>query len=97
MAKNKHILLSADGDVSLYLASDYVFIHFDELVEDFHEQRKTKRYDEKLFVKFLWSRFGEESIKFIKVVGKYAGSPNMIYSEGKDITAEFAEIRWHNF
>lgn len=91
------ILLSADREVSLYQVSKDIWNHFDELVVDFYEWKKTNRYDEKLFVKYLKSRFSEESINFIKVVGNYAGSPNMIWLDGKDITGQYENTKWHNF
>lgn len=95
--KDMNILLSADGDVSLYRVSKYIWNHFDELIEDFHTWNKKKRYDETLFVNYLKARFGEKSIAFIKIVGQYAGSPNMIFLDGNDITEQYVDTKWFNF
>lgn len=97
VTENKMILLSADREVSLYQVSKDIWNHFDELVVDFYKWKKTNRYDEKLFVKYLKSRFSEESINFIKIVGNYEGSPNTIWKDGKDITEQYANTKWHNF
>lgn len=96
MKENK-ILLSADEDVSLYLVSKDIWDNFDKLIDDFFKWKKTKSYDETLFVKFLRNRFGEESITFVKVVGEYSGEPNRIFLDGKDVTEQYRDIRWFNF
>lgn len=95
--KDKNILLSADGDVSRYRVSKHIWNHFDELIEDFHSWNKKNRYDETLFVEFLKARFGESSIVFVNIVGQYAGSPNMIFLDGKDITEQYADTKRLNF
>ncbi|MDI9469565.1 MAG: hypothetical protein QM296_05085 [Bacillota bacterium] len=93
----RKILLSADETVSLYKVSEDIWEQFDTLLDDFFKWKKTKYYDETLFVKFLKNRFGETSISFIRTVGEYAGEPNMIIQNGKNVTEQYKDIRWFNF
>ena len=95
--REKSILLSADSDVSLYSVSKDIWNDFDKLLDDFFNWKRKNIFDETLFVKYLRKRFGEESITFVRIVGEYAGSPNMILLDGKDITEQYSDIKWFNF
>lgn len=97
MPKKPFILLSADADVSLYQVTEEIEKNLDQLIEDFFKWKKTKHYDETLFVRFLKNQLGDSSITFIKVVGSYAGSPDMIMQSGKDVTEAYQHIKWFNF
>lgn len=80
------LLLSADGDIGLYEVDKMILDNFDKLLEEFFAWKKTNCYDETLFVEFLKKNIGENSIKFIKIVGQY---PN--------IENEYKDIKWFNF
>jgi hypothetical protein len=94
----ENLLLSADGDISLYKVEKEILNNLDELIEEFYKWKKTNCYDETLFVKFLKTKYGENSIEFIKVVGLYCGYINP--KTGKienDIKEEYKKTRWYNF
>ncbi len=61
MKENKTILLSADAEVALYQVSEEIWSNFDKLIKVFFKWKKTKQYDETLFVKFLRNLYGEGS------------------------------------
>jgi hypothetical protein len=93
-----NLLLSADGDISLYKVNNEILNNFDNLIEEFYKWKKTMCYDETLFVKFLKKKLGEDSIEFIKIVGHYSGKINR--KTGKienDIEEEYKETKWYNF
>lgn len=95
--KKEYILLSADGEVSLYQVTKDIESNLEKVIEDFFKWKTTKSYDETLFVKFLINRFGKDSVSFVEVVGGYLGSPNSILKDGKDVTEEYKNIKWFNF
>lgn len=97
MLKKEYILLSADGEVSLYQVTKDIESNLEKVIEDFFKWKTTKSYDETLFVKFLINRFGKDSVSFVEVVGGYLGSPNSILKDGKDVTEEYKNIKWFNF
>ncbi len=82
------LMLSADGDVMLYEVSKNIINDFDNILEQFFDEKKTNCYDEQLFVKFLQNKFGNESIKFIKNLGwfDYNNTPK-----------EYKDVKWFNF
>jgi hypothetical protein len=94
----ENLLLSADGDISLYKVDKEILNNLDNLIEEFYKWKKTKCYDETLFVKFLKNKFGENSIEFIKIVGLYCGKINQETGKIEDeIEEEYKETRWYNF
>lgn len=97
MKENKTILLSADAEVALYQVSEEIWSNFDKLIKVFFKWKKTKQYDETLFVKFLRNLYGEKSIAFITIVGNYSGSPDKIFQNGKDVTEQYKGVKWFNF
>lgn len=97
MLKKEYILLSADGEVSLYQVTKDIESNLEKVIEDFFKWKTTKSYDETLFVKFLINRFGKDSVSFVEVVGGYLGGPNSILKDGKDVTEEYKNIKWFNF
>lgn len=88
MNRDAKLMLSADGDVMLYEVEKSIINNFDNILEDFYNQNKTKNYDEQLFVEYLQKRFGSEAIKFIRNLGcfDYDNIPN-----------EYENIKWYNF
>jgi hypothetical protein len=92
------LLLSADGDISLYKVDKEIFNNLDELIERFYKWKKTNCYDETLFVKFLRNRFGENSVEFVKIVGLFGGKINQKTGRiENDIEEEYQATRWYNF
>ncbi|WP_270942280.1 hypothetical protein [Romboutsia lituseburensis] len=81
-----YLLLSADGDIGLYKVDKIILDKFDTILADFFKWKKTNRYDETLFVKFIKSIYGDESISLKKIVGCYP-----------DIEEEYKNIKWFNF
>jgi hypothetical protein len=93
-----NLLLSCDGDVSLYKVDKEILNNFDELIEEFYKWKKTKCYDETLFVKFLKNKFGANSIEFIRIVGLYGGKINQKTGNIEhDIEEEYKDTKWYNF
>jgi hypothetical protein len=92
------LLLSADGNISLYEVKKEIIDNLDNLLDEFYKTKKTNCYDETLFVKFLIDKKGEDSICFIKVVGMVGGTYN---PETQTVSEEFPEeyrnIKWYNF
>ncbi len=82
------LLLSADGDIALYEVEKKIFNDLDCLIEEFFKWKKTNSYDEKLFVKFMQQKFGNEAVKFIKKLGCFDNS---------SIPKEYESIKWINF
>lgn len=66
----ENLLLSTDGDISLYKVDNEVYKNLDDLVREFDNSKNTNCFDETLFVEFIKKKFGNESIEFIKVVGE---------------------------
>ena len=95
----KNILLSADGYISLYLIKEELFEIIDELVKEFDISNNTNCFDEKIFVKFLCEKYGEDSIKFVKIVGKCnAGDYNEELDKFDDlIEDEYKNVKLINF
>lgn len=81
-----YLLLSADGDIGLYKIDKTILEDFNTILKDFLKWKKTNCYDETLFVKFIKSRYGDESIVFKKIVGCYP-----------DVEEEYKDIKWFNF
>lgn len=79
-----NLALSADGEIKLYEVSKNILDDFDDLLEQFYDWKNTSCYDEQLFVKFLQTKFGAKSVKFIKNLGY-------------DIPKEYEHILWYNF
>lgn len=95
----KNILLSADGDISLYLIKEELFEIIEELVKEFDISNNTNCFDEKKFVKFLCEKYGNECIKFVKIVGKCnAGDYNEEIDKFDDlIEDEYKNVKLINF
>jgi hypothetical protein len=94
----ENLLLSADGDISLYQVDKEILDNFDDLIEEFYKWKETNCYDETLFVKFLRNKFGEKTVEFVKIVGMACGKVNP--RTGKiedDIEEEYRETRYYNF
>ena len=81
-----YLLLSADGDIGLYKVDKIILDKFNIILTDFFKWKKTNCYDETFFVKFIKNRYGNESIIFNKIVGRY---PNL--------EEEYKNIKWFNF
>lgn len=81
-----YLLLSADGDIGLYKVDKIILDKFDTILADFFKWKKTNRYDETLFVKFIKNIYGDESISLKKIVGCYP-----------HIEEEYKNIKWFNF
>lgn len=81
-----YLLLSADSYVGLYKVDKVILDNFDTILDDFFKWKKKNRYDETLFVKFIKSVYGDDSIIFKKVVGCYP-----------EIENEYKNIKWFNF
>lgn len=61
------MLLSADGDVSLYEVDSEILEHFNSYVRRFEKWRHKKGircYDETLFVEYLKKQLGEDAVIF---------------------------------
>ncbi len=82
------LMLSADGDIMLYEVSKNIISDFDSILEEFYNSKKTKNYDEQLFIGFLQKKFGKGSIRFIKNLGRF---------NSDNIPNEYKNIKWHNF
>lgn len=96
--KKEKLLLSADGDISLYEVDREILRNLDDLLGQFYKWKKTNRYDETLFVKFLKLKYGDDSVKFIKIVGVCCGKIDQ--RTGKiedDIEEEYKDVTYYNF
>lgn len=82
------IMLSADGDVGLYKVDKQIYDHFDDLLEQFYQWKKTSCYDEQLFVKFLRQRYGDKAIRLIENLG---------WSPYDSASKDYENIKWYNF
>lgn len=92
------LLLSADGDISLYEISSDLLEKIDNCVKQFDKWRKTKSYDETLFVQYLKQKYGEKSILFCKTVGVYCGKINQVTGQIEhDLPEEYRDTKWINF
>lgn len=98
MMKNNYILLSADGDISLYKIDKNILHNLDEHLERFYKWKKTSCYDETLFVEYIKKHFGENAIVYCKKAGCVDGRVNQYTGEIEDdIEEEYKDIRWYNF
>ena len=79
-----NLALSADGEIKLYHVNQKILDNFDVLLNEFYNWKETSYYDEQLFVRFLQSKFGAKSIRFVKNLGW-------------NIPKEYEGIRWYNF
>lgn len=96
--KQDYLLLSADGDISLYKVDKRILQNFDELLDLFFKWKNTKCYDESLFVTYLKKHLGEESISYCKTVGCVGGRINESTGCIEDeIDEEYKDIKWFNF
>ena len=85
----KDLLLSADRDISLYNVTNEIFNNLDSLLKEFYNTKNKKYYDEKLFVKFIKNKYGKNSIKFVKVIGKCnAGEFDVTLDRFSDLVQE---------
>ena len=85
----ENLLLSTDGDISLYKVDNEVYKNLDDLVREFDNSKNTNCFDETLFVEFIKNKFGNESIEFIKVVGECnAGNFNEELDRFEDLIEE---------
>lgn len=94
------LLLSADGDISLYHVKKEIIDKFDVILDDFYKWKKTNCYDETLFVKYVKNKYGEESIKFVKIVGCYGGKlvNNVVVNPNEhDIEEKYKNTKHYNF
>lgn len=82
------LMLSADGDVMLHRVNKEIINNFDELLNQFYKWKKTKCYNEQLFVKFLQDKFGNEAIEFIENLG---------WLDNNNLPTEYKNIKWYNF
>jgi len=82
------LMLSADGDIMIYEVRKNIINDFDSILEEFYNWKKAKNYNEQLFVEFLQKKFGKESIRFIKNLGRL---------DHNNIPNEYRSIKWHNF
>lgn len=98
MMKNNYILLSADGDISLYKIDNNIFLNLDEHLEGFYKWKKTSCYDETLFVEYIKKCFGENAMVYCKKVGCVGGRINQYTGKIEDdIEEEYKDIQWYNF
>jgi hypothetical protein len=95
--QKENLLLSADGDISLYQADKEILDNFDDLIKEFCEWNTSNCFDETLFVQFLKNKFGEKSIEFVKIAGVYAEKFNKRGGIEYDIEKEYPGTRWYNF
>jgi hypothetical protein len=96
--EKEDLLLSHDGDISLYKVDKNILNDLDELLQEFYKWKKTNCYDETLFVKFLKNKFGEKSVEFVKIVGVVGGKINQRTGEIEDdIEEEYKETKYYNF
>jgi hypothetical protein len=94
----ENLLLSADGDVSLYKVDKEILDNFDKLLDEFYDWKQTSAYDETLFVEFLQTKYGKNSIEFVKVVGYPAGRINKQTGEIEDVfESDYKDTKWYNF
>jgi hypothetical protein len=97
----ENLFLIADGDISLYKVDKDIIDNLDGLLGEFYKWKKKKKiicYDETLFVKYLKSRLGENSIEYVRVVGCYAGNINQRTGLIEDkIEEKFKDTKWYNF
>lgn len=85
----ENLLLSADEDISLYEIKKELLDILDSLCNEFFECKKMDCYDENAFVKFIKNKYGDDSIKFIKVVGQCsAGDFNEELERFEDLIQE---------
>jgi hypothetical protein len=96
--EKEDLLLSHDGDISLYKVDKNILNDLDELLQEFYKWKRTNCYDETLFVKFLRNKFGEKSVEFVKIVGVVGGKINQRTGEIEDdIEEEYKETKYYNF
>ena len=95
----ENLLLSADENISLYEIKKELLENLDNLCNEFFECKKTNCYDEVAFVKFIKNKYGNDSIKFIKVVGQCcAGDFNEDLDRFEDlIQEEYKNLKRINF
>lgn len=95
----ENLLLSADSDIGLYKVKKELLERLDSLCEDFYKWKKTDCFDETLFVKFLKSKYGNDSIEFIKIVGQCgAGDFNEELDKFEDVIQdEYKNLKWIKF
>lgn len=95
----ENLLLSADGDISLYKIKKELFEILDSLCDEFFKWKKTDCYDEAAFVKLIKNKYGNDSIEFVKVVGQCnAGEFNEELDRFEDlIQKEYKDSRRINF
>ena len=85
----ENLLLSADSDISLYEIKKEIFEILDDLCNKFWEGKNMDCYDETAFVRFIKNKYGDDSIKFIKVVGQCsAGDFNEELDRFEDLIQE---------
>lgn len=75
--ERKYLLLSADGDISLYEVAREIHDNLDALVNHFYRWKTTYCFDETLFVTFLIGKYGNDAVRFIKVVGTCSGEKSL--------------------
>ena len=95
----ENLLLSTDGDISLYKVEKEVYEKLDELLKEFDKWKNTNCYDETLFVEFIKNKYGKDSIEFVKVVGECnAGDFNEELDRFEDlIEEEYKDTKKINF
>lgn len=95
----ENLLLSIDGDISLYKVEKEVYEKLDDLLKEFDKWKKTNCYDETLFVEFIKNKYGNDSIEFVKVVGECnAGDLNEELDRFEDlIEEEYKDTKKINF
>lgn len=98
MMKNNYILLSADGDISLYKIDNNILLNLDEHLKNFYKWKKTFCYDETLFVEYIKKHFGENTIVYCQKVGCVGSKINQYTGKIEDdIEEEYKDIQWYNF
>ena len=83
------LMLSADGEIGLYMAEREIVENLDDYIEDFYSRLPShgiRVFDETDFVRYLHRKKGAESISLVKTVGNDAELPE-----------EWKGIRWYNF
>lgn len=101
MANKNYILLSHDGDISLYRIDENIQLNLDEYLEAFDQWRQRKgmkAYDDSTFADYIKKRYGEDAIMYCKKVGRVGGKVNQYTGKIEDdIEEEYRDIQWHNF
>lgn len=77
------LLLSADGDISLYEVDDRIINEFEELLDSFVHG---SCYNEQDFVDHIKRKCGENAIRFILIAGCYP-----------ELKPEYKNVMWYNF